>query len=374
MVKKEVRYSNDLPNIFLWHYILGPVPYGLKCVIVFHLDNGDIMLMGLFLSCTNTPYQQTLAPETSSKSNTRLVVYSGRGEALVDELLQQAEEELGFVIEVQYGSTSDLVTRLLTEREQSPADVIFAQDSGHLGALASQGMLQVLPDQILEKVQPDFRDENGMWLGTSGRLRTLVYNSEQFTPDQLPNSLKDLANPIWKGKLGWAPSNSSFQSHVSALRHLWGEEETKAWLLGVQANLPTVYPKNSPQVKAVDTGTLAIGWVNHYYLHKLNKADTAAKNYSFPTKDAGNILMLSGVGVTTSSTQSKDALRFIEWLTSEVAQQWFAQITYEYPTLANISTHPDVPPLIIENLADLTQQNLSDIGPTRMLLQELALQ
>ena len=84
--------------------------------------------------------------------------------------------------------------------------------------------------------------------------------------------------------------------------------------------------------------------------------------------------MLSGVGVTTTSTQSKDALRFIEWLTSEVAQQWFAQNTYEYPTCANISTHPDVPPLVKENLAEITQQHLSDIGPTRMLLQELSLQ
>ena len=121
-----------------------------------------------------------------------------------------------------------------------------------------------------------FQDAKGLWIGTSGRLRTLVYDSNQLDEAALPKSLKELADPKWKGMLGWAPSNSSFQAHVSALRHIWGEEETQTWLEGVQANAPAVYPKNSPQVKAADAGQLKIGWVNHYYLHKLGKTDTAA--------------------------------------------------------------------------------------------------
>ena len=71
-----------------------------------------------------------------------------------------------------------------------------------------------------------------------------------------------------------------------SLRHIWGEEETKEWLKGVQVNTPKVYPKNSPQVRAVDEGKLEIGWVNHYYLHQLDKENTNAKITPFPSKMA----------------------------------------------------------------------------------------
>ena len=337
------------------------------------------MIIALILACTqsNEPPkssdpQQNISPV--EKVDTTLVIYSGRGEALVDELLKQAATELELEIEVQYGSTSDLVTRLLTEGDQSPADVIFAQDSGHLGALAQQKRLQPLSTEILNVVPPHFQDENGLWVGTSGRLRTLVYDSSQLNEDQLPQSLKELSDPKWKGMLGWAPSNSSFQAHVSALRHLWGEEETKTWLEGVQSNAPAVYPKNSPQVKAADAGQLKIGWVNHYYLHKLGKADSSAKNFSFPQKDAGNIVMLAGAGVTAHSTHKSNAERLIGWLLSENAQNWFAQNTFEYPTRPGILTHSDVPALNVEWLADVKQEHLSDIGPTRQLLQSLGIQ
>ena len=336
------------------------------------------MIFSLVLACTQAPESPekstTAEPAPTEIIDSTLVVYSGRGEALVDELLKQAAEELELEIEIQYGSTSDLVTRLLTEGEQSPADVIFAQDSGPLGALAQQKRLHPLSPELLNVVPEHFRDDNGLWIGTSGRLRTLVYDSSQLKPEELPKSLKDLADPKWKGMLGWAPSNSSFQAHVSALRHLWGEEETKEWLEGVQANAPAVYPKNSPQVKAADEGQLKIGWVNHYYLHKLGKADTMAKNYSFPQQDAGNIVMLAGAGVTTHSPNKENAERLIEWLVSETAQNWFAQNTFEYPTRPGINTHPDVPALTVEWLADVKQDQLSDIGPTRQLLQSLGIQ
>lgn len=331
------------------------------------------MLFNLLLACQPSETTPTTVVPIVEEQKTKLVVYSGRGESLVDELLQLAASDLNIKIEVQYGKTSDLVTRLLTEGEQSPADVIFAQDSGHLGALANQNQLLALSSELLGLVPSVFRDENGKWIGTSGRLRTLVFDSRHLSEETLPKSLKELAEPKWKGLLGWAPSNSSFQAHVSALRNIWGEEETKAWLQGVKANEPTVYPKNSPQVKAVDSEQLRIGWVNHYYLHKLDNPETTAKNFSFQSKDAGNVLMLAGAGVLAHSTDTDDAERLIAWLVSDTAQNWFAQNTYEYPTKTGIPTHPNVPELKVDQLADVKQDFLSDIGPTRQMLKELGL-
>ena len=304
----------------------------------------------------------------------KVVVYSGRSESLVGELFTKMEEELELDIEVQYGSTSEMATRFLTEGAQSPADIIFAQDSGHLGALAKQGSLATLSPDLLGNVEKRFQSKDGTWIGTSGRLRVLVYDSKQISPEEMPKSLKELSDPKWKGKLGWAPGNGSFQAHVSVLRNVWGEEETKAWLEGVKSNEPKSYPKNSPQVKAANEGSLVIGWVNHYYLHRVDPEGRTAVNYSFPQEDVGNILMVSGAGIRKGSANKAAAEKVLGYLVSKEGQSHFAMNNYEYPTRPNVQTNPDVPDLDLKSVMDIPQEYLIDIGPTRTLLQELALQ
>ena len=239
------------------------------------------------LACSDT--QTTEKPTQQKKEATVKIeairVYSGRSEALVGDLFAMAEKELGMSIKVEYGKTDEMVTRMLTEGDQSPVDVIFAQDAGHLGALSNRDMLAPLPESLYSGIHKEYQDDNKRWLATSGRLRVLVYNSDKIAQDDLPKSLYELSDPKWKGRLGWAPSNGSFLSHLSGIRHVWGEEKTEQWIQGVVANKPGVYPKNSPQVKAVDEGSLEIGWVNHYYLHKLNKEKTAAKTIPFQKKE-----------------------------------------------------------------------------------------
>jgi len=305
---------------------------------------------------------------------TTLTVYSGRGESLVGDLFKRIPDDAPFRIEVQYGKTAEMVTRFLSEGDQSPADIIFAQDSGHLGALAGRDVLADLPKPILDTVDPAFRSETGKWVGTSGRLRVLVYDSSKLGPDELPKRLEDLAEPKWKGKLGWAPTNGSLHAHVSALRDAWGEDKTRNWLQAVQANEPIKYPKNSPQVAAANDGAIAIGWVNHYYLHRLDKTDRTAQNWSFPNSgDPGNVLMVSGVGIRKNSPNHAAAESFIEWLLSEKSQTYFAQEGFEYPTRPGVSTHADVTPLKPGQLATIKQSSLADLGPTRTMLTELGL-
>jgi iron(III) transport system substrate-binding protein len=303
-----------------------------------------------------------------------VVIYSGRSESLVGELLIKAEQATGVAVEVRYGSTPELVTLMLTEGEQSPADIIFAQDSGHLGALANQGRLATLDGELLSMADGRFQDPEGRWVGTSGRARVLVYNTDVLSVEDMPDSLKALADPEWKGKLGWAPGNGSFQAHISALRHLWGEEETEAWLQAVSANEPVKYPKNSPQVEAAAKGVIQIGWVNHYYLHRSKTDDYPAENYSFSAEgDAGNILMLAGMAVREGSERGEDAEKIIAWMLSEDAQRHFANHNYEYPTRPGIATRPGVPSVDDLNLVAVDQSWLADLGPTRVMLQELGL-
>ena len=328
------------------------------------------------LACSDT--QTTTEKQTGTKENTieisSIRVYSGRSEALVGDLFAKAEKELGISINVEYGKTDEMVTRMLTEGDQSPADVIFAQDAGHLGALSNRDMLSPLPQSLYSGIHKEYQDDNKRWLATSGRLRVLVYNSETLSPEELPKSLYELSDPKWKGRLGWAPSNGSFLSHLSGIRHVWGEEKTEEWLKGVIANTPGVYPKNSPQVKAVDEGTLEIGWVNHYYLHKLNKDKTPAKNYSFPEKgDPGNVLMLAGMGIRKNTKNTEVSQKLLKWMVSKTAQEWFVQKNYEYPTIPGIPSHPDVLSLSPENLANIPQSHLADIGPTKTLLKKMGL-
>ena len=312
-------------------------------------------------------------PDSPNKPVT-LTVYSGRGESLVGPLFAQLNQEGKLKVEVQYGKTGEMVTRLMAEGAASPADIIFAQDSGHLGVLAAQGLLAPLPASLLDQVDPQFRAPGGHWVGTSGRLRTLVYNTDILGPEALPRSLAELASPKWKGMLGWAPSNGSLHAHISALRHTWGEEETRSWLEGVKANDPTRYPKNSPQVEAANTGAIGLGWVNHYYLHRLDPVDRKAANWSFPAQgDMGNILMVSGVGIRQGSKHQAEAEAFVAWLLSADTQAHFAQDGFEYPTRPGIPTNSEVPPLDSISLAEVNQDNLADLGPTRELLRELGL-
>ncbi len=328
--------------------------------------------LGLLVACT--PDEPHTAPTEPAATSEAITIYSGRGESLIGPLIPRMEKALGVKLNVQYGDTPEVVTRLLTEANETLADVVLVQDSGHLGALAGNDLLAPLPEALLEGVDPRFRDPGGTWIGTSGRLRVLVYNTDAVSPDTLPTSLKDLADPRWKGKLGWAPTNGSFQAHVSALRHAWGEDETRAWLEGVIANTPARYPKNSPQVEATASGEIAMGWVNHYYLHRFDRDELAAANYSFPTPgDLGNVLMVAGAGVRKGTPHEATAQRVVGWLASEEAQAYFASEVFEYPTRPGVPTHAAVPPLEEVGLATVEQPWLADLGPTRALLRELGL-
>lgn len=300
-----------------------------------------------------------------------LTVYSGRSEALVGPLIDRFKEDTGIDVSVKYAGTPQLAATLLEEGDNTSADVFFAQDPGGLGAVA--GMLSPLEEDVLAQVPQWAVSSDGVWVGVSGRARTVVYNTDTLAPDDLPGNLEGFTDPKWKGRLGWAPTNASFQTMVTAMRSIWGDQRTVQWLENIQANDPKVYPKNTPIVSAAASGEIDVGLVNHYYLHRFlaEQGDSfSARNYHPPAGGPGAIVMVSGVGILEESNNKDNAQQFIDYLLSDISQKYFVEETYEYPLASGIPVAEGVSPLSEINNPDLSSSALSDLEGTQALLRE----
>jgi len=297
-----------------------------------------------------------------------LVIYSGRGESLVGELINRFEQQTGIDVKVRYGNTAGMALAISEEGDRSPADVYYGQDAGALAFLAEEGLTARLPADITAMVDSEFQDDDGRWIATSGRARVLI-----ISPERVPNppdSVFDLVDPEWNGRIGWAPTSGSFQAFVTAMRQIHGEVVTEAWLRGMIANDVRVYPKNTPQVQAVGDGELDIGLVNHYYLFRFD-ADWPAENHFTDAGGAGALINVAGVAMLESTTNRANALRFIRFLLSEAGQTYFRDQTNEYPVASGVSARPGLTPLDELNPPSLALTSLSDLEGTLELLQKV---
>jgi iron(III) transport system substrate-binding protein len=286
-------------------------------------------------------------------------------------LIEQFKESTGIDISVKYASTPQLAATLLEEGGNTPADVFFAQDPGGLAAVS--GLLTTLDEDVLAMVPQWAVSPSGVWVGVSGRARTVAYNTELLSPDDLPDDLTGFADPKWKDRIGWAPTNASFQTMVTAMRSIWGEEKTVQWLKDIQANDPKVYPKNTPIVAAAAAGEIEVGLVNHYYLHRFlaeQGESFGARNYHPASGGPGAIVMVSGVGILEASDNKDNAQMFIDFLLSEESQRYFVEETYEYPLASGIPVAAGVTPLSEVNNPDISSAALSDLEGTQALLRE----
>lgn len=321
-------------------------------------------------STKETPAENRTAPADAGS----LVVYSGRSESLVGPLIEQFKAATGINVEVRYGSTPEVAATLLEEGANSPADIFFAQDPGGLGAVANANLLGQLPAEIVNAVKPEFRSPDGLWVGVAGRARVVVYNTERLTEADLPADIADFTDPAWSGRIGWAPTNASFQAMVTGMRVLWGEEKTRAWLEGIQANNPVVFEGNTPIVEAVAAGEVEVGFVNHYYLYRFlaeQGEDFTARNYFLPSGGPGSLVMVSGVGRLAAGKNEANALTFIQYLISAEAQQYFSDQTYEYPVVNGIADPAGLTPIEELNQADVSLTALADLQGTTQLLQDV---
>jgi len=313
-------------------------------------------------------------PDAAAQS---LTIYSGRSKALVEPLIRKFEQEHGIRMNVRYGGSTQLAVALLEEGRRTPADVFWAQDAGALGAVHRNAMFETLPRELLSQLPEQLHNSEGTWIATSGRARVMAYSTSRVDTALLPGSIFGLTDSQWSGRVGWAPSNGSFQSLLTAMRLQKGDDVILQWLRDMRGNNAQSYINNSAMLQALAAGEIDIALTNHYYLFRFRETDPGfpVEQTFFAHGDAGNLVNVAGIGMLKTAGNKDEALAFMKFLLEEENQQWVTQEVYEYPVLEGMSTQAvDTPFRDIQELSpDLDLDDLSDLNRTLDLLRRAGL-
>lgn len=338
-----------------------------------------LILTLLLSACTtapSSPATPTPSPPSPAKELPKgpITVYSGRNEELIGPVFDAFTNATGIELSVKYGATAQLAATLLEEGTRSPADVYLAQDAGALGQLVTSGLFNPLPTEILNRVEPRFRAQNGEWVGLTGRARVVVYNTDKINPADLPVTIWGFTDPSWKGRIGWPPTNGSFQAFVTALRLVEGEARAKEWLEAMMKNQPVVFKNNTSAVEGVAKGEVDVAFVNHYYLYQFLKEQGdgfKARNHVLTGGDVGAMINVSGAGILKTSKNQAAAAKLLEFLLSEEAQKMYAEGNKEYPLIKGVPASFDLTPLDQIKTPALNLSDLDKLDETLKLLRDV---
>lgn len=272
-----------------------------------------------------------------------LVVYSARNEQLIKPLFDAYTKETGVAVRFVTDKEGPLLQRLKAEGENTPADVLITVDAGNLWQAANEGLLSPVKSAVLEKNIPThLRDPQNRWFGLSVRARTIFYNPQRVKRTEL-SSYEDLANPKWKGRLCLRTSKKVYnQSLVAMMIAEHGEAKTEQIVRGWVSNLATdVFPDDTKLLEAIGAGQCDVGIANTYYYGRLiEKQPQLPVAIFWPNQNARGVhVNVSGAGVTAHAKDRAGAIRLLEWLSSDKAQNLFADVNLEYP--ANPRVKPD---------------------------------
>ncbi len=269
-----------------------------------------------------------------------LEIYSGRNRDLIEPLIERFEAESGLDVEVRYPGDSTAAALLIDSEGDRGPDLFISQSPGAMGFLDAQGHLLELDGDAFDRVPDRLRAPDGHWVGTSARVRVVVYNANNVEPVELPDSVFDLVDSEYRGRVGIAADNASFVDFVTSMRELEGDDEAQRFLEGLAANDVRDYGTgNDAVLAAVARGEVDFGLVNHYYnaRAKAEDPDQPTVNYLFAAGDVGSVVLLTTVGLLQSGDDHRSAAeRFIEFLLSDESQQYFADETLEYPVVDGI--------------------------------------
>jgi iron(III) transport system substrate-binding protein len=275
-----------------------------------------------------------------------LIIYSHRHYEADEKLFETFTDKTGIEVQVIKAGASELLQRLKSEGDRSPADILITADAGRLGEAKAAGLLAPVASEFLtERIPEAYRDTDNHWFGFTLRARVLVYAPDRVNPEEL-STYADLTQPKWKGRfLSRSSSNIYNQSLLSAMIETEGEKQAMAWATQARKNMARP-PQGSDrdQIRAVASGIGDVALVNTYYVGLLlnspdPKDQSVAKQVKifFPNQEQrGTHVNVSGAAILKTSTQKEDALKFLEFLASDEAQKSFPQATYEYPVVKGI--------------------------------------
>lgn len=270
----------------------------------------------------------------------KLVIYTSRKEHLIKPVIEEYKKQTGEEVIYFTDKAGALIQRLKAEGSKSKADILITVDAGNLTFAKKEGLLAKTNSTVLNKNIPSsLRDPDNKWFGLSIRARTIAYNTNKVSPEEL-STYEDLANPKWKGRLLLRTSKKVYNQSLVAMMiaHL-GERQTLKTVKGWVKNfVMTPLSSDTKVLKSIAAGKGDVGIVNSYYFGRLIK-----KNPSLPLalywpnqKDRGVHVNISGAGIIKSSKNKKSAVKFLEWLTSKNAQKIFADVNMEYPVRKDV--------------------------------------
>ena len=308
----------------------------------------------------------TLAVTGCGSSANTLILYSGQHEQTTDALVAGFEKATGISVEVRSDDEDTLADELVTEGANSPADLIYTENSPVLQFLENHGMLAPINSSTLAHTPSKYNSPAGQWVGVSARVSVLIYNPSMIKESQLPTSVTQLADPKYAGKLAFSAGETDFQPIVTSYERTYGQAATVKWLDAIKANAGShIYPDNETIADEVNRGAVAFGVVNQYYWYRM-RAELGASGVNsrityFTPHDPGYVLDISGAAILKSSTHKAAAQKFLAFLVSKQGQEIIANsISFEYPLDDGVTTTaPETPfsqlqpnPITISDLGD----------------------
>ena len=303
---------------------------------------------------------------SSSGSGQSITLYNGQHEQTTDSLVEGFEKQTGIKVNVRNDDEDTLVDEIVTEGSNSPADVVYTENSPALEYLQGKGLLAPVEPSTLAHTPSKWNSQQGDWLGVSARVSVLIYDPSLIGASELPSSVTELADPKYSGKLAFAAGETDFQPIVTSYAHTYGEAAALKWLEAIKVNAGShVYPDNETIADEVNRGAVAFGVVNQYYWYRM-RAELGASNVPskiayFAPRNPGYVLNISGAGILKSSKHRVDAQKFLAFIVSKQGQEIIAHsISFEYPIADGVSAAaPETPfdqlqpnPIAIPELGD----------------------
>lgn len=281
------------------------------------------------------------ATPTADADTKELVVYTGRNEALIKPVFESFEKATGVKVTYKAAGATELANLILEEKSNPKADIYLANDAGALEKLRMEKALEVYSSENLKKVPDDLKAADNSWYAVTARARVIMYNKALVGEAELPTSLKDLADPKWKGQIGMATgANESVIANVTALRVIEGDQAAEKFLTDLKNNGLKIYKGHGDVRKAVGKGEVKLGWVNHYYYH-LQTHESEGNNVGVIYPDqagAGATVNIAGAAIVKGAKNMANAKKFMDFLLTPETQKLFAELNYEMPVLPGVAT------------------------------------
>lgn len=299
----------------------------------------------------------------ATASASELVIYSGRKESAIKPVVELFERQTGIKVALKVGKTSGLANEILQERQRPRADIFIATEAGVDEILAREGLLESYVSAAVRAMATEYKSSSGLWTGISGRARVIIYNKDLVRGGDIPNSIFDLTDARWKGKIAIAGTRErTTLAWLSALVETMGEAKAKAYIDKLLENGLKVLPDNSDVWRGVGSGEFVVGLTNspNYHLALEAKLPVGVVYPDQGPKGMGVLVNPNTVAIVKGTKNLDQAKRFVNFLLSKPSQELLVHHAFEIPLLPGIDPG-QVRPLSGFKALQISQERLADL-------------